>query len=81
MAQRWRFFGVAPGLTLPSTEMTDEEFAKLHQLSPLQQSSTAQDVTQAVCFAISNRALTGTTLLVDGGQHLMPQPRDFSRMT
>lgn len=76
-----RVVGVAPGLTLPSTEMTDEEFAKLHQLSPLQQSSTAQDVVQAVCFAISNRALTGTTLLVDGGQHLMPQPRDFSRMT
>ena len=30
--------------------------------------------------ALENRAMTGTTLLVDGGQHLMPFERDFSWM-
>jgi hypothetical protein len=29
-----------------------------------------------VLYAASARAVTGTTLLVDGGQHLMPLPRD-----
>ena len=27
-------------------------------------------------FVIESPAITGTTLLVDGGQHLQPQPRD-----
>lgn len=75
-----RVVGVAPGLTLPSTTMTQEEFEKLHQLSPLGKSSTAQDIAQTVCFAIKNRAMTGTSLLVDGGQHLMGLNSDFSKI-
>ena len=75
-----RVVGVAPGLSLPSAHMTEERFAALHQLSPLGRSSTAQDVAGAVRFALENRSLTGTTLLVDGGQHLMKFERDFSLM-
>jgi hypothetical protein len=33
-----------------------------------------------VRFALDNGAITGTTLLVDGGQHLMKFDRDFSLM-
>jgi hypothetical protein len=29
---------------------------------------------------VQNRGITGTTLLVDGGQHLMKFERDFSLM-
>lgn len=75
-----RVVGVAPGLSLPSPYMSQERFAQLHQLSPLGRSSTAQDVAGAVRFALENRSLTGTTLLVDGGQHLMKFERDFSLM-
>ena len=75
-----RVVGVAPGLSLPSAHMTEERFAALHQLSPLGRSSTAQDVASAVRFALENHSLTGTTLLVDGGQHLMKFERDFSLM-
>lgn len=75
-----RVVGIAPGLTLPSAHMTPEQFEELHQLSPLGQSSTLQDIAQAVHFAVSNRALTGTSLLVDGGQHLMNFSRDFSKL-
>jgi NAD(P)-dependent dehydrogenase (short-subunit alcohol dehydrogenase family) len=46
----------------------------------LGRSSTPDDVAQAVVFALSNPALTGTTLVVDGGQHLMRFERDFSLM-
>ena len=45
-------------------------------MTPLQRSSTPQDVAHAVRFLLEAQAITGTTLLVDGGQHLQPQPRD-----
>ncbi len=75
-----RVVGVAPGLTLTSHMLSGERFEQLHALSPLGRSSTPEDVAAAVCFALDNRSLTGTTLLVDGGQHLMRFARDFSLM-
>jgi NAD(P)-dependent dehydrogenase (short-subunit alcohol dehydrogenase family) len=75
-----RVVGVAPGLTLTSHLLSDAQFEALHTLSPLGRSSTPQDVASAVLFALQNRSITGTTLLVDGGQHLMRFERDFSLM-
>jgi len=73
-----RIVGVAPGLTLTSHLLSEEKFEALHRLSPLGRSSTAADVAATVKFAIDNQSITGTTLLVDGGQHLMKFERDFS---
>ena len=75
-----RVVGVAPGLTLTSHMLDADKFAALHKLAPLGRSSTAQDVASTVLFALHNRSITGTTLLVDGGQHLMRFERDFSLM-
>ena len=75
-----RVVGVAPGLTLTSHLLTDAQFEALHKLSPLGRSSTPEDVASAVKFALENQSITGTTLLVDGGQHLMKFARDFSLM-
>lgn len=75
-----RVVGVAPGLTLTSHLLSQERFEQLHRLSPLGRSSTPEDVAHAVRFALENPAITGTTLLVDGGQHLMKFDRDFSLM-
>jgi NAD(P)-dependent dehydrogenase (short-subunit alcohol dehydrogenase family) len=80
LAPRVRVVGVAPGLTLTSHLLSDDKFTQLHALSPLGRSSTAEDVAAAVKFALENRSMTGTTLLVDGGQHLMKFERDFSMM-
>jgi NAD(P)-dependent dehydrogenase (short-subunit alcohol dehydrogenase family) len=80
LAPRVRVVGVAPGLTLTSHLLSDEKFAALHRLSPLGRSSTPADVAATVRFALENRSITGTTLLVDGGQHLMRFERDFSKM-
>ena len=76
-----RVVGVAPGLTLTSHLLSDAQFAELHKLSPLGRSSTPADVAATVKFALENQSITGTTLLVDGGQHLMKFERDFSLMT
>ncbi|WP_239024410.1 SDR family oxidoreductase [Ramlibacter humi] len=80
LAPRLRVVGVAPGLTLTSHMLSQQKFEQLHKLSPLGRSSTPQDVAAAVRFALENRSITGTTLLVDGGQHLMKFDRDFSLM-
>ena len=80
LAPAVRVVGVAPGLTLTSHMLSEAQFAALHRLSPLGRSSTPQDVASAVRFALENQSLTGTTLLVDGGQHLMRFERDFSLM-
>lgn len=80
LAPTVRVVGVAPGLTLTSHMLSDEEFAALHRMSPLGRSSTPEDVAATVRFALENRSITGTELLVDGGQHLMRLERDFSLM-
>jgi NAD(P)-dependent dehydrogenase (short-subunit alcohol dehydrogenase family) len=80
LAPQVRVVGVAPGLTLTSHMLDDDKFQQLHKLSPLGRSSSVEDVVSTVVFALHNRAITGTTLLVDGGQHLMKFERDFSLM-
>jgi len=78
LSPQLRVVGVAPGLTLTSHLLSPEKFEALHRLAPLGRSSTPADVAATVKFAIDNPAITGTTLLVDGGQHLMKFERDFS---
>jgi len=80
LAPTLRVVGVAPGLTLTSEMLSPEDFKRLHRLSPLGRSSTPDDVADTVAFALANASITGTTLLVDGGQHLMRFERDFSLM-
>ena len=80
LAPHVRVVGVAPGLTLTSHMLSDDKFKALHVMSPLGRSSTPEDVASAVKFALDNQSITGTTLLVDGGQHLMKFERDFSLM-
>ena len=76
LAPRVRVCGVAPGVTLVSGPMTDSEFDTARKLTPLQRSSTPQDIARAVRFLLESPAITGTTLMVDGGQHLQAQARD-----
>ncbi len=76
LAPRVRVCGVAPGVTLPSGPMDDAEFNAARRMTPLQRSATPDDLARAVRFLLESPAITGTTLLVDGGQHLQAQPRD-----
>lgn len=76
LAPKVRVVGVAPGITMVSGDQSEAGFAKAHAQTPLGRSSTPDDIAAAVVYAASARAVTGTTLLVDGGQHLVPLPRD-----
>lgn len=76
LAPAVRVCGVAPGITLVSGPMDGDEFMRAHRMTPLQRSSTPADIARSVRFLLESPAITGTTLLVDGGQHLARQPRD-----
>jgi NAD(P)-dependent dehydrogenase (short-subunit alcohol dehydrogenase family) len=75
-APHLRVVGLAPGISLPSGGQTNDGFTKAHQMTPLGKSSTPIDVATAAIFLAQANAITGTTLYVDGGQHLLPSSRD-----
>lgn len=76
LAPRVRVVGVAPGLTLTSGDQSAAQFEAAHRVTPLGRSSTPDDIADTVCFVARAPAITGTTILVDGGQHLIPLQRD-----
>ena len=75
-APHLRVLGLAPGISLPSGDQTNDGFSKAHQMTPLGKSSTPADIAKAAVFLAESGAITGTTLYVDGGQHLLPSSRD-----
>ena len=82
LAPQVRVAGVAPGVTLVSgPTMSREAFAAAHAMTPLGRSSSTDDIARTVRFIIESPAITGTTILVDGGQHLAAQPRDVAFLT
>jgi NAD(P)-dependent dehydrogenase (short-subunit alcohol dehydrogenase family) len=76
LAPKLRVVGLAPGITLPASGQGRSNFERVSRLTPLGYSSSPQDIAQAVVYLARARAVTGTTLLVDGGQHLVPTERD-----
>ncbi|MGI4849639.1 MAG: SDR family oxidoreductase [Janthinobacterium lividum] len=81
LAPRVRVVGVAPGITLVSGEQSQSGFEAAHSVTPLGKSSTPADIAAAVCYVAEASAVTGTTLVVDGGQHLVPLERDVMFLT
>lgn len=71
-----RVVGLAPGISLPSGPQTDDAFQKAHTMTPLGRSSTPEDIAKTAVFIAESNAITGTTIYVDGGQHLIPSSRD-----
>jgi NAD(P)-dependent dehydrogenase (short-subunit alcohol dehydrogenase family) len=76
LAPKVRVCGIAPGITLISGDQSADGFARAHTMAPLGHSSGVEDIASAVRFVVKAPAMTGTTLVVDGGQHLWPTRRD-----
>ena len=76
-----RVVGLAPGITMVSGDQSAVGFQQAHQMTPLQRSSSPEDIAQAVLYICSARAMTGTTLQIDGGQHLFGSRRDVMFLT
>ena len=76
LAPKVRVVGVAPGLTLRSGEQTEEGFRLAHARAPLGFGSTPEDIAETVSFVSRVPSMTGTTIVVDGGQSLVRRDHD-----
>jgi NAD(P)-dependent dehydrogenase (short-subunit alcohol dehydrogenase family) len=76
LAPRIRVNAIGPGPALPSVRMDEEEFAKQSRLTLLGRGTTPTEISAAVKFILSQPALTGQMIVLDGGQHLVWQTPD-----
>ena len=67
---------VAPGLTLPSADQTEDEYRTVAAINLLQRPVDARAVADAVAFLLGARGVYGQTLYVDNGQRFLPRARD-----
>ena len=65
-----RVNGIAPGLALPSSEISAEAWDKLVSRLPLKHPATMDELAGALEFLLKNESITGQTIFVDGGYSL-----------
>lgn len=66
-----RVNGVAPGLVLPPEGKDEGYLRKVSRIVPLKMHGSVSDVSDAVIFLLRSDFITGQTIFVDGGQHLL----------
>lgn len=71
-----RVNGIAPSVMLPSGPQGQAGFDRVHALNPIGVGTEVADVVAAVRFLVGQRAMTGVTLQIDGGQRFMQLARD-----
>ncbi|TPG14507.1 SDR family oxidoreductase [Sphingomonas oligophenolica] len=76
LGPRIRVNAVAPGLSLPSGDQTEEEFRSVAAMNLLERPVDPADIADAVAFLIGARGITGQTIFVDGGQRFCARDRD-----
>jgi NAD(P)-dependent dehydrogenase (short-subunit alcohol dehydrogenase family) len=71
LAPAVRVNAVAPGLILPASDLTPDQWQRLVDRLPLKTAGQPADVARAVLFFIQNPYVTGQVLAVDGGYQLV----------
>ena len=71
-----RVCGVAPGLMFLSGPQTQENFDRASRVNLLREPIAPAQVAATCLFLAQNHCITGTTVCVDNGQHLVPLERD-----
>jgi NAD(P)-dependent dehydrogenase (short-subunit alcohol dehydrogenase family) len=76
LAPSVRVCGVAPGLMYLSGPQDATNFERASRINLLRKPIDPGDVAKACLFLAGTPSITGTTLCVDNGQHLVPLERD-----
>ena len=76
LAPRIRVNAIGPGPALPSARMDQAEFDKQARLTLLGRGTSPREISEAAKFILSQPALTGQMIALDGGQHLVWQTPD-----
>lgn len=77
LAPRIRVNAVAPGLMYLSGPQSQENFDLASKANLMQQAIDPTQIAQSVRFLAENPCITGVSLCVDNGQHLVSVPRDI----
>lgn len=71
-----RVYGLAPGAVLASHDQREEETEISHRLNVLGRKTGADEIADAALFLAGGALVSGQSLFIDSGQHLLDQPRD-----
>jgi len=66
-----RVNAVAPGLILPPDQKNPDYLERLAQKIPAQKKGNVDQVAQTIVFLLNSPYITGQTIFVDGGEHLV----------
>lgn len=71
-----RVYGLAPGAMLPSFDQHPDEHEASGRMNLLNRLTDPDELAEAALFLAQGWLLSGETLFIDSGQHLLAQPRD-----
>ena len=77
LAPHLRVCGVAPGLMYLSGPQSEDNFNLAASANLMRRPTDPMDVAKTCLFLANTPSITGTTVSVDNGQHLVPLPRDI----
>jgi NAD(P)-dependent dehydrogenase (short-subunit alcohol dehydrogenase family) len=78
LAPRIRVNAVAPGPTLKNERQSEAHFKRQQASTVLGRGATPEEVATATRYLLEASAVTGQTIAVDGGQHLVWRTADVS---
>lgn len=76
LGPRVRVNAVSPGLSLPSADQSDAEFAEAASKNLLRRPVDPRDIARAVAFLLTAAGVHGQNVFVDCGQRFIPRERD-----
>ena len=76
LAPRVRVNAVSPGLTLPSGDQSDDEFAAVASENLLRRPVQVEEIASAVEYLLTAPAITGQNLFIDNGQRFLKRDGD-----
>jgi NAD(P)-dependent dehydrogenase (short-subunit alcohol dehydrogenase family) len=80
LAPRIRVNAIGPGPALASSRMEEAEFQKQASRTILGRGTSPEEIAAAVIFILSQPAMTGQMLALDGGQHLSWKTPDVTEI-
>jgi NAD(P)-dependent dehydrogenase (short-subunit alcohol dehydrogenase family) len=81
LAPHIRVNAIAPGLIYPSGPQTQKNFDQASKINAMRRRIDPTQVAKTAVFLAENCCLTGQTIAVDNGQHLVPLARDIMFVT
>jgi NAD(P)-dependent dehydrogenase (short-subunit alcohol dehydrogenase family) len=76
LAPRVRVNAVSPGLSLPSLDQSEDEFARVSRANLLERRVALEDIARTIEYLLTARSVTGQNVFVDCGQRLVKREGD-----